>query len=544
MTQSHEGSEFVRHEPCPSCGSSNNLARYTDGHAFCFGCRHYEKAENGEHMNQSFDETTVITQDRQEQDNVISFTGEVVDLAKRSIRKDTCQFWSYRVGEFDGRPAQYAFYLDVDTRRPIAAKVRDPDKQFKFIGNAKKAPLYGQWLWRDAGKMLVVTEGEIDALSVSQLQNNKWPVVSVQNGAQGAARSIRNAIDWVLKFDHVIFMFDNDEPGRAAAIECAKLLPPGRAKIAQLPLKDANEMLQAGRGAEVIDAIWGAREYRPDGVIAIEEVKELALRPVEMGLPWFLDTLTTLTYGRRPSEIYCLGAGTGVGKTDFFTQQMAYDVVHLGEKIGGIFLEQPVHETARRLAGKIAGKRFHVPDNSWTKEELSDALDQLDGKVSLYDHFGETEWAVVKERVRYMAVAQGIRLIYIDHLTAMADPSNERESLETLMKELAGLSQELGIIVHLISHLATPEGKSHEEGGRVTIKNFKGARAIGFWCYFMFGLERSQQDEDEETRKTSTLRVLKDRYTGQATGNTITLHYDRSSGLLSETPFESEASEY
>jgi twinkle protein len=538
MKHTHEGSEFVRHEPCPSCGSRNNLARYTDGHGYCFGCGHHEKAENEEPMREGFGSSESTTEDHQEQESVFSFTGEVRDLPARKIRKDTTEFWSYRVGEYGERPAQFAFYLDPDTRRPIAAKVRWPDKTFKFIGKAKGAPLYGQWLWRDGGKMLVVTEGEIDALTVSQLQNNKWPVVSVQNGAQGASKSVRNAIDWLLKFDHVIFMFDNDEPGRAAAVECAKLLPPGRAKIASLPLKDPNEMLQAGRGAEVIDAIWGAKEYRPDGVIAIEEVKEMALRPVEMGLPWFLDTLTQATYGRRPSEIYCIGAGTGVGKTDWFTQQMAYDVTELGMKVGGIFLEQPVHETARRLAGKIAGKRFHVPNGGWTKEELSDALDQLDGKVALYDHFGETEWEVVKERVRYMAVAQEIKLIYIDHLTAMADPSNERESLEKLMKELAGLAQELGIIVHLISHLATPEGRSHEEGGRVMIKHFKGARAIGFWCYFMFGIERNQQSDNEEERKTSVFRVLKDRYTGQATGVTIPLHYDRETGLLSETPFE------
>lgn len=35
-------SEFVRHEPCPNCGSRDNLARYSDGHAWCFGCKYIE----------------------------------------------------------------------------------------------------------------------------------------------------------------------------------------------------------------------------------------------------------------------------------------------------------------------------------------------------------------------------------------------------------------------------------------------------------------------------------------------------------------------
>lgn len=35
---------FVSHEPCPSCGSRDNLGRYSDGSAFCFGCHYVERA--------------------------------------------------------------------------------------------------------------------------------------------------------------------------------------------------------------------------------------------------------------------------------------------------------------------------------------------------------------------------------------------------------------------------------------------------------------------------------------------------------------------
>lgn len=34
---------FVGHESCPRCGSRDNLARYDDGSAFCFGCRYSER---------------------------------------------------------------------------------------------------------------------------------------------------------------------------------------------------------------------------------------------------------------------------------------------------------------------------------------------------------------------------------------------------------------------------------------------------------------------------------------------------------------------
>ena len=39
-----DDSVCIRHEPCPQCGSRDNLARYSDGHAYCFGfnCGYYE----------------------------------------------------------------------------------------------------------------------------------------------------------------------------------------------------------------------------------------------------------------------------------------------------------------------------------------------------------------------------------------------------------------------------------------------------------------------------------------------------------------------
>lgn len=36
---------FVRHEPCPRCGSRDNLARYLDGSGWCFGCHYRERAD-------------------------------------------------------------------------------------------------------------------------------------------------------------------------------------------------------------------------------------------------------------------------------------------------------------------------------------------------------------------------------------------------------------------------------------------------------------------------------------------------------------------
>ena len=523
-------SAFMFHEPCPECSSSDAGSRYSDGHFFCFACQHYEHGDGGM--------ATHNHSGKKHMEGLLA--GEFKALQKRGLTEDTCRKFGYQVGrDKNDTLVQIAPYYN-ESGVMVAQKIRYANKDFKFIGEPKQALLFGYNLWNN-GKKLVITEGEIDAMSVSQVQNNKWPVVSIPNGAQGAKKSLAKCLDYLNGFEEVILMFDQDEHGRKAAIECAELLPPGKCKIASLPLKDANECLQAGREQDIIQAIWNAKPYRPDGLVSVADLMDDLTKPVEIGYPWWIQSLTDLTFGRRKGEIYGVGAGTGVGKTDFLTQQIAYDIATLGLKVGTLFLEQKPTETAKRVAGKIKGRRFHVPNSSWSNDELIEAVTSLNGKLVMYDSFGETEWDVIKGKVRFMAVSEGIELIYLDHLTAMADTADEKGSLEQIMKEMAGLANELGIIITFVSHLTTPEGKPHEEGGRVTIRHFKGSRAIGFWSYFMFGLERNQQHDDPRLRQVTTFRILKDRYTGQATGETIYLGYDGDTGLLSQiegNPFE------
>lgn len=463
--------------------------------------------------------------------------GDYIALTKRGISEDTCRHFGYTVGldPKTDKMVQLAPYYSTDGRI-VAQKWRTADKEFGVVGKLKNAlPLFGQHLWRDGGKKVVITEGELDAMSVSQVQGNKWPVVSIPNGASGAKKALSAAIEWLEKFDEVILMFDMDDPGRAAVEECASLFTPGKCKVASLPLKDANDMLKAGRGKDLIDAIWGAKEYRPDGVVSIQDIIDEAAEEIPEGRPWFLPKLTMATYGRRDGEIYAFGAGTGVGKTDLFTQSIAFDILNLKLKVGVLYLEQPKVETARRIAGKAVGKVLHVPRKS-TKEERVEALELISraNALFLYDSFGSADWEIIKAKIRFMVVGEGCKHIYLDHLTALvASEEDERKTLDRIMAEMAALSLELKCTIHFISHLTRPEGKPHEEGGRVQIKHFRGSNAIGMWSHFMFGLERDQQAEDEADRLT-TFRVLKDRNTGQATGLTFQLDYDKTTGLLSE----------
>lgn len=516
-------SNFLQHEPCPSCGSSDNLARYDDGHGFCFGCGHLEQADG-----------SVKAEDLTKPKALNLIQGERVTRSIRGITPETFRFWNYETGTYKGEPVHIANHFRFG--RVVGQKIRTRSKTFAVRG--KLEPLYGMWIWGNTNaKRVVVTEGELDALSVSQVQNNRWPVVSVPNGATAAAKAFAAASDWLSGFAEVVIMFDTDDAGAQAAIECAKVLPPGKAKIATLPGKDPNALLVEGREEDILAAMWNAESFRPDGIVQLSEVIDEALKPPEYGMSLAWPVFTDLTYGKRTGEWWCFGAGVGVGKTDVFTQMMAHDIANNDVKIGGIFLEQPVAETAKRLAGKIDQKLYHIPDADYDPEELRSTLNVISDKVYLYNHFGSQDWETIKELIRHMRHAYDVRFFYLDHLTALASHAqDERRYLDGLCADLSSLCQELDIHVDVISHLSTPQGEAHEEGARVKEKHFTGSRAIARWAHYMIGLERDKQAEDADERHCTTIRLLKDRYTGRATGKTFVLKYDQDTGTLTHQP--------
>ena len=463
---------------------------------------------------------------------------EIKAIPSRGLTLETCSKWSYGVASVHYRPTQVATFRDPYSGAPVGQKLRTKDKQFSVLGKVSDC-LYGQHLWRTSGRRVIVCEGEIDAMTVSQVLDHKWPVVSIPNGASGARKALAKHLEWLAGFEEVVLCFDMDDPGREAVEECAALFPPGKVRIVTLPDKDPNALLVAGRADELVRALWDAKEYRPDGIVAIDDILDEVLQPLEMGLPWCLPTLTATTYGRRYGELVGIGAGTGIGKTTLLTQQVTADILD-NHAVGVFAFEQLPQETIRRVAGQICGKPFHVPDPNgmyWSQNDLVHAVGHPALKrLFLYNHFGACSWDNVKERIRYLYHAHGVRIFYIDHITALAAAANEKENvfIEKMMAEMGGLVKELNCWILYVSHLSTPEGASHEEGGRVTIKHFKGSRSIGYWSHFMIGLERDQQADEPGERGQTVLRVLKDRYTGRSTGLTIPLTYDSETGLLGE----------
>lgn len=552
-------SPLLRKEPCPSCGSRNNLARYASGRAHCFGnnCNYNEFPDDmGGDWTPSQTRRPPVYE---------PYEGEFRSIAKDyGIDLETCRALGIRIVSYaakdvdeDGEditlPRKKCIAFDYHTPdgrlwgQKIRYKKDDGDKTFGFPHAPGKPPLWLQHKWPLGGdtRNIVIFEGEGDAAAYYQLTNGKYPVVSIPTGASGSVDPLRNAYEFLDRYDKIVLVFDGDGPGRQWVDEAAKALPAGKAFIGEVQgHKDARTALMEGDGKAVTNAFFNAVKWRPQGIFKVSDLIEEARKPVVMGMPWWNNTLTAWTYGRRPGELYTLGAGNSIGKTDWTTQSIAYDALNLGMMTAVIYLEQPPVETLKRLAGKIAGKPFHIPmeEGGYTQAELDKALDDLEKTPNLVfaGNFESTAWEDVEKKIRYLVAVEGVRIVYLDNLTALVDETNERASVEGIIKAMALLCQELQINIILLCHLATPEGKSHEEGGQVSLKHFKGSRAMGAWPHYAFGIERNTQHPDPAMRNYSTFRCVKDRYTGRANGNTMCLHFSAETGQLTQCEFPVE----
>lgn len=471
-------------------------------------------------------------------------TYQIRALPDRGISALAAKRYGIRVGVSPISGEVDAHYFPIRKKGKITGyKKKRLPKSFSTIGDAKSPELFGQHLCGDGGKLLIIVEGELDTAAAYDLFRNKgknYRVVGLPLGAN--TKGILDNLEWIERFETVVLALDQDERGQQAATEIADVISNGKVKIARYSEKDPNDMLQAGKADEWLNAIFSAEEFRPDGIVSIDDIYEDASRPVEWGRPWPWPTLTNLTFGRRRKELYGLGGGTGTGKTEVFKEVIDHIIETDDLPVGVFFLEEEPAMTAKILAGKTRNKTFHIPDSGWEQNELNEALNGLRGKVFLYNHFGNKDYKDLKSKIRYMVVSLGIKDIFLDHLTALvADEADENKALGRIMADMAALTQELDFTLYYISHLSTPTGLSHEEGGRVTSSQFRGSRSIAFWSNFLFGLERNQQAEDPEERHSVTFRVLKDRYTGRATGEVFTMVYNHETGRLNEkTEAESE----
>jgi twinkle protein len=539
-------STFIRHEPCPKCGSKDNLSRYSDGHAYCegFNCDHYEHADGVERAPRPRNNVKLLED------------LEYAPLLKRGITEETCKHLDYQVGRTKRGKCHVANYHNANGR--IAQHLRYANKDMPWKGESSEAYLFGQQAWKPGTSSkvnrLIITEGEIDALTVDQCLDHKWPVVAVP-GVGHAAQAIARNMDFVDAFDDVVLFFDQDEPGQAAARECAELLQPGKASIVRtFKYHDANEALQARDFEAITRAQWNAQPFWPDDIIesGSEEMFERLIDfkiASDYDYPW--PTLNAMARGMRLGEMTMWTAGTGVGKSqtlkDVVLHMMA-SVAQAGKKIGLILLEESIEITHITLLSMWMGTDPLDWDDIDTERRRIAYKEVFgDGTFLLYDHWGSLESKRLLSKIRSM-VRGGCDVVVLDHISIVisgsdeADGGGERRVIDKVMTKLESLVKETQFHLHIISHLKKPDGTPFEEGGQVSMADLRGSGTLMQIPDNIYAVERNTQAEDPKERSRALIRVLKNRL-ARETGPADTLSFNKTTGrydVVDDLGFDAE----
>ena len=500
-------SEFVRHMPCEECGSSDGNSLYSDGHTYCFVC-HTRTDDNDVIHNHNVSKT-------------VHLTGSAERLHKRKLSEKTCQFYQiYR----DGNVLRFPYHDESGVLQGVKTKTKQKD--FRYEGVSTDT-LFGQHRFPNSGKRIVVTEGELDAASCYEAMGG-WPMVSLPHGAASAKKDIQKQIPLFQGYEEIILFFDGDEPGRKAAEDAATVLPPGKVKIASLQsYNDPSEALQANDAEAIRKAIWDAKPFRPDGIIDGKTLLELVTTPqAPFDHEYPFEGLNKKLHGIRYGELVTFTAGSGSGKTSIM-RHIATDLLQKGESVGILELEASNRRTALGLMSTAVGKNLHIGEHS--ESELRSAFESSIANWNLYcfDGFGSFDPDVIYNRIEYLASGLECRVIFLDHLSILLSglEGDERRMIDTTMTKLRSLVERTGISLFLVSHLrrSSNDRASHEEGGRVTLSSLRGSHSIAQISDSVCALEVDQQASTD--RKLTTLRVLKNRYSGEV-GEACQLAYD------------------
>ena len=536
---------FIKHTECSSCGSSDANAVYSDGSTYCFSCKKSSKSGS---------------QDIEIEFNVVQTQLNLEEIAAlpvdsfRNISKKVLYDAGVKVEYDQNRNIISHFYPITINKKIKAYKKRIvATKDFRVVGKAEVPQLFNQV---NCGryKNLVITEGEVDCLSILEMLTKakaKFDVVSIVNGAQSARRNIASNLDFVNKYDKVFLAFDNDEYGIEAAKDVAHIIKPGKAHIVNSIYKDANDALCKEQTDKYLNDVWGAKPYKPDNFVSGEKIWQAFKERSEVksiAYPDCLKGLNDKLFGMRLGEITLFTSGTGSGKSTVVKETILNLLEKTKDKIGLISLEESIGDTATKLIGMSINKNIRMPGDV-SDEEARKGYEKVfgDERLILLDHQGSVADSSLLDRIEYLA-ALGCNYLILDHITIAVsegvDGSTGNEAVDKVMSSLLKIVKRYNIHLTLISHLrkSSGDGKSFEEGVMPNLDSIKGSGSIKQISFDIIGFARNMMAIEKSDRNIVKFAVLKSRFSGdtgqcgQATYNVDTgrLNYNESNLAFKE----------
>lgn len=468
---------------------------------------------------------------------IVSTPKAIEYLHKRGISPDVIKRYKVTTAKDRSDVLMFPFFSAQNDRIEFI-KYRNTSKDAsvkEWAERDMKPILYGMQACEE-GDTIVVTEGQIDALSVATAGIKN--VVSVPNGAKGFTW-VKHCGEWLSKYKTII-IFGDCENGKISLVEeMKKHFPKNLIKVVRvrdyLYLKDANEILTNHGTNAIIECIERAELTPLKSVKNMSEI-EFGCQTAKAHIKTGFKQLDKSIGGFYEGQLVILSGKSGNGKSTFLSQIMANMVEQKKEVF--LYSGELTSEFCKYWAWlQIAGHNNIIKVKEGEEEHYTldyytvKAIDMW-AKDMLYLYDCESlegdECEGLLEVLEQSIVRYNIKVALIDNLMTALDESMSTDlftTQTTFVKRLKDIAKRYNIVVVLVAH---PK-KSKEDFDNESIA---GSSNIGNLSDLILALERTTPEEDFDTR----LMVTKNRIRGKILDreNCIELMFDETSKRFRE----------
>lgn len=467
-------------------------------------------------------------------------------LQKRGISKAVVE--RYEITTWPNKDSVLVFPFKDEKGELCFAKYRDTEFTKESSGNKEwcesncKPILFGMYQCNLENKTLIVTEGQIDSLSVTEAGFEN--AVSVPTGKNGFTW-VGHCWEWIHNFEEIV-VFGDLENGQIT------LLDEFRRKFRSLTVKnvrpedykgckDANELLQLHGKDAIVNAINNAALPPVNHIAEISKIAEVNLYDMEKLKTGFYD-LDRMLYGGIPFGGICLMTGkAGEGKSTL-ASQLLIQAMAQGYKFFAYSGELPKSSFKNWISFQLAGPSgIEIYRNNQTDidryriTELNQKkLDEwLEGKGFVYDYDllneGDERENLI-ETCELMINRYGVRVLLIDNLMTALDitrvQSTDKYDKQSLfVKALVRLALKYNVLIILVAHKRKNTSENESD-------DISGSSDIGNLAQLTISYGRNGKD------KTHFVKILKNRWFGATNTEGWATMYDQQSRRIYIRPNE------
>tara|TARA_R110000824_G_scaffold401150_1_gene611069 strand:+ start:312 stop:2075 length:1764 start_codon:yes stop_codon:yes gene_type:complete len=354
---------------------------------------------------------------------------------------------------------------------PTNIKFRTADKKYAQLPDCERFPYLLDCLNVEESEILLICEGEMDAITWKICPDITKNVISIPDGASDRKMEWLSSFD-IGKYKKIYLALDADDAGIQCREEIARRVGRERCFIIAYPdgYKDANEVWMNSKDA-LVQCYESAEPYPIKSLYTanpfMEEGLQLFRGGLRKGLSTGIDGMDEI-FLVRPQEVTICSGVPNCGKSEFIDAIAVNMAKDHDYKFAICSFENPVSEHLNKLAEKYVGKPARK--DTWVKqmeeEELLDAYDWLAQHfffVRAEDESPTIDWciqALISSVLRY-----GVNAVILDPYNEFDHKRptgmTETEYVSQMMSKLRRFAQNFGVHVFFVAHPAKMR-RSHD----------------------------------------------------------------------------------